>query len=121
MAYEKQTWSTGDTVTAEKLNHIESGISGGGILIIGVKDETNVDATWNQIKAAARAVINLEHEEDGYLEIMYAFLVSLDAGDGQYYATFAFPAISASQVSFDTTRLVASSPDDFMEFDENGN
>ena len=26
MAYEKQTWQTGDTITAEKLNHIEDGI-----------------------------------------------------------------------------------------------
>ena len=28
MGYEKQTWNTGDIVTAEKLNHIESGIDG---------------------------------------------------------------------------------------------
>lgn len=26
MAYEKQTWNTGDIITADKLNHIESGI-----------------------------------------------------------------------------------------------
>lgn len=26
MSYEKQTWTTGDTITAEKLNHIEEGI-----------------------------------------------------------------------------------------------
>ena len=26
MAYEKQTWQTGDTITAEKLNHMEDGI-----------------------------------------------------------------------------------------------
>ena len=27
MSYEKQTWNTGDIITAEKLNHIENGIS----------------------------------------------------------------------------------------------
>ena len=27
MAYEKQTWKTGDVITAEKLNHIEEGIA----------------------------------------------------------------------------------------------
>lgn len=27
MAYEKQTWQTGDTITADKLNHIEDGIN----------------------------------------------------------------------------------------------
>lgn len=26
MSYEKQTWTTGDIITAEKLNHIENGI-----------------------------------------------------------------------------------------------
>ena len=26
MAYIKQTWSNGETITAEKLNHIEDGI-----------------------------------------------------------------------------------------------
>ena len=26
MSYEKQTWTTGDTITAEKLNHMEDGI-----------------------------------------------------------------------------------------------
>ena len=32
MTYVKQTWQTGDTITAEKLNHIEQGIedAGGG-------------------------------------------------------------------------------------------
>lgn len=31
MAYTKQTWSTGDTITADKLNHIEDGIDAAGI------------------------------------------------------------------------------------------
>lgn len=30
MAYEKQTWVTGDTITAAKLNHMEDGIAEGG-------------------------------------------------------------------------------------------
>lgn len=30
MAYTKQTWTTGDTVTASKLNHMEDGIAEGG-------------------------------------------------------------------------------------------
>ena len=29
MAYEKQTWATGDVITANKLNHMEDGIAGG--------------------------------------------------------------------------------------------
>lgn len=30
MAYEKQTWTTGEVITAEKLNHMEDGIAGAG-------------------------------------------------------------------------------------------
>lgn len=30
MAYEKQTWNTGDLITEEKLNHMEDGIATGG-------------------------------------------------------------------------------------------
>ena len=35
MAYEKQTWVCGETITADKLNHMEDGIEqccGGGVL-----------------------------------------------------------------------------------------
>lgn len=31
MAYEKQTWTTGEVITAEKLNHMEDGIGGSSI------------------------------------------------------------------------------------------
>lgn len=40
MAYEKQTWTCGETITADKLNHIETGLedaSGGGIELIKLK------------------------------------------------------------------------------------
>ena len=30
MAYEKQTWQTGDIITANRLNHMEDGIADGG-------------------------------------------------------------------------------------------
>lgn len=34
--YEKQTWVTGETITEDKLNHMEDGIAtGGGIYSVG--------------------------------------------------------------------------------------
>lgn len=30
MSYEKQTWETGEIITAEKLNHMENGIENAG-------------------------------------------------------------------------------------------
>jgi len=64
MSYVKNTWATGDVVTADKLNHIEDGIaSAGGILPIGVTIDTDpitsstvqtLDHTWQEIYNAAQ-------------------------------------------------------------------
>ena len=46
MSYTKQTWATGDTVTAAKLNHMEDGIEGAGggggydaVIVVGFDEE----------------------------------------------------------------------------------
>ena len=64
MAYTKQTWETGDVITAEKLNHMEDGIGGtsgaGGILIIHVTYDntgTFLDKTWQEIFDAMYEVL----------------------------------------------------------------
>ena len=45
MAYTKQTWQTGEVITAEKLNHIEDGIAeGNGAEIIDIV-QTGIDST----------------------------------------------------------------------------
>lgn len=46
MSYTKQTWATGDTVTATKLNHMEDGIEGaggGGYDLVIVAETTDDD------------------------------------------------------------------------------
>lgn len=43
MSYTKQTWATGDTITAAKLNHMEDGIAGGGALIVTVTTTEGTD------------------------------------------------------------------------------
>lgn len=63
MSYEKQTWTTGDTITAEKLNHMEDGINasaggGDGVLIVNSyydPDDPGVsylNKTFGEIKQA---------------------------------------------------------------------
>lgn len=55
MAYEKQTWVTGEVITKEKLNHMEDGIAngGGGSFVIGVDQETGaLNKTWKEIHDA---------------------------------------------------------------------
>ena len=63
MAYERQTWECGETITAEKLNHMEEGISsasGGGTALlatitIGEESELSIDKTYEEM---ANALIN---------------------------------------------------------------
>ena len=52
MSYEKQTWTTGDTITAEKLNHIENGIENNGTLVVNAVESGDIitlDKTWQEI------------------------------------------------------------------------
>lgn len=59
MSYEKNTWNKGDVITATKLNHMEDGIAGGGVLFINIDDDDNsyvMDKTWQQIYDAPFAV-----------------------------------------------------------------
>ena len=49
MAYTKQTWQTGDTITAEKLNHIEDGVGDAYQKPSGGIPDTDIASasTWN--------------------------------------------------------------------------
>ena len=63
MSYEKQTWTTGDIIMAEKLNHMENGIKNNGPLVVNVttpNDVTTLDKTWQEIYDAFPNVCILE-------------------------------------------------------------
>ena len=53
MAYEKQSWKTGDIITQQKMNHIEDGIVNSEPMIIHLiqQDENTFryDKTWQEI------------------------------------------------------------------------
>ena len=75
MAYEKQTWNTGDVITEEKLNHMEDGIasggSGGGVLIVNSNyDESTetaiLDKTWQEIYDAVKQKTQVIIEENTF-------------------------------------------------------
>ena len=60
MSYTKQTWQTGDIITADKLNHIEDGIgNGAGNLVptFTIQNENTVtcDKTYEEVLAAVIA------------------------------------------------------------------
>ena len=64
MSYEKQTWQSGDTITANKLNHMESGIENSGgssddnLFVVTISVDGTVassDKTWREITTAFNA------------------------------------------------------------------
>lgn len=86
MSYTPTTWTTGDTITATKLNKIEQGIAsaGGGILFdIGVEDGT-LDKTWTEIDSAMSAgkIVRIVDSGEGFSATYYVVATS---NDGEFY------------------------------------
>lgn len=85
MSYDKNTWETGDTITAQKLNHMEDGIAGGGGVLIAnksIEDTTiTLDKTWQQIYDSTYTITLLSDEgEKDFYPITCAYV-----SDGTYY------------------------------------
>lgn len=70
MAYERQTWTCGETITADKLNHIEGGVENANPFVITVAPDDNEilvsDKTIEEISDAIqnKKVIVLNFTED---------------------------------------------------------
>lgn len=111
MAYVKQTWTSGETVTAAKLNHMEDGIAEGGSGGSGVfnvnssldeqKGGAVLDKTWQEIydasKNGALVVVVNDAEDTGFMysgkEIVYTILY--EANSAPEYRIYAFHITSA--------------------------
>lgn len=60
MAYEKHTWVCGETITADKMNHLENGVAEGGgggssplvVHRIDSGSKHQLDKTWQEINNA---------------------------------------------------------------------
>ena len=116
MGYNKTTWQTGDTVTAEKLNNMENGIAANdkffmtSIVYYEDGDYSEIQNTWQELYNAMEAgkIIycldhNTENNDDTYLLYMITYvgftneeyytvtLHNVSAGDSQ-----SFEASSAS-------------------------
>ena len=116
MAYEKQTWVTGEVITKEKLNHMEDGIANGGggsgIFIANLdNDASRLDKTWNEIHTA------LENRQPSYAclsqgndEIMLPIL-------GAYYSgslnTYGIIMLNSSKSQLSVSNLTTDNPDGY--------
>lgn len=91
MSYTPTTWTTGDTITATKLNKIEQGIAdaGGGVSGLVVDTADTLDKTYNEIMGMVSAgVLPFILFSDGYIYRLFW----IDDSDGYcvafgYYST----------------------------------
>lgn len=118
MAYTKTEWATGDTITAEKLNHAESGIAAAGAVVCTDTDGT-LDKTYNDLKTIMEAG-NIAILIDPYsaLEEEYTLWLCTDiyADDGVYTATFANVKFRDSSTITNSNDYKASDPDVALVF-----
>ena len=120
MSYTPTDWKTGDLITAEKLNNMESGIAGGGaglfvINATGIADENNVqtqptiDKTWDEIVAAVESglipVISASRTVSGASAYTYLFPVGYAKSDGAGGCSFLYSEGNATGTGWDVTTI----------------
>ena len=94
MSYTKQTWQTGDVITAEKLNHMEDGIGSdevGNFLIKFTPTSPitgTIDKTYSEIIAAI---------QNGQIPIINTFI------SDEYGGSLPFDGVRGDTIEFRTT------------------
>ncbi|MBO5969215.1 MAG: hypothetical protein J6S14_12040 [Clostridia bacterium] len=109
MAYTKQNWTTGDTVTAEKLNHMESGIaegSSGGGLVVGITNnpDTNLyecNKTAGEIWEAYSTGCNVVFSDTEFDDVVSLVRAYID--DGYWFYTGCVSDYNALYIFFAET------------------
>lgn len=121
MAYEKQTWQTGDVVTSAKLNHMEDGIAAAGHIVGTRIDETDyslvLTSTWAEVKALCESgpvYIYSDNSDDSMTNISCAPVVLVMSYDGTYtVSTLTTDGLAVSDLTYS-----ASSADDYPRWSE---
>ena len=119
MSYTPTQWTTGDTITASAMNKIEQGIAnagGGGTLIVGY-DGSELDKTWNELKASMEAggipmIIDFFEDSPEYI-YHYCTLHALSYNGSLYIALFSCNDTSGNY----NLTFVSSTPTGTLVFD----
>lgn len=101
MAYTPNTWATGDTITAAKLNNMEQGIAsaGGGILVVDIDAETDsLTKTWQEISDAGMSFLRTV-TGSGYFKLYPMSLIGNTPSEYfvEYGSDYSYAASSASE------------------------
>ena len=113
MSYTKTTWNSGDVITADKLNNIESGVeaaSGSGsesgpLIIHGTKEGTVVtlDKTWKEIYDAFMMGIPCLYDfSDEFTTVRLCLCSNINVYNSQYNITFCDASGSSLYYSIDS-------------------
>ena len=82
MAYSKQTWQTGDTITAAKLNHMEDGIaatSNYDLVITMTDDSLTADGlSLEELLQKGIRNLNIAFDDKGTFEKIAGFAAEID-------------------------------------------
>lgn len=119
MSYEKQTWQTGDVITANKMNHMENGIvnaggSGGGLIVIFTTEDSGssytADKTFQEVYTALVDMMPVYgyygDTENGYQPIQFHGGHYYTDGDGERGAVlFTNDAVYASDSYMEHTEI----------------
>ena len=96
MTYQKQTWITGETITAQKLNHMEDGIKNryGQLIVHVAYDEADnvmrLDKTVREMMQSVNtgAILVTIEEAENYIQYIYDNLIQAHIEPGHYIFKF---------------------------------
>ena len=109
MSYTPTTWTTGDTITATKLNKMEQGIADGGGLVHYTDTSGTLDCTYNDLLADITAG-RLPYISNSGADVTFGVLVTLDTVN-DYEAWF-------SSVSGAVTCYFSESADSYLVLED---
>ena len=95
MAYEPTVWKANDVITSAKLNKLEQGVAGGGLVKIGVTASTNeMEVTVYTLQKTAQEILDyidagcVPYMDESGAVRMIALLTSAEVGVGEIYFAF---------------------------------
>lgn len=108
MAYTKQTWTTGDTITAAKLNHMEDGIADGGSGEYDIVIE--LDGSTDEYSAVGKSVSELYEMISTKMNVAAKHISTFDMM-GDTITTYEYPVVitASTQNNVSTVSITFSS------------
>lgn len=104
MSYEKQTWVTGDIITADKMNHMEDGISDAGkVMVLGSTYElstetTTLDKTWKEIVDSMLAGYFIIYPTGVDTNVSVGFVIQAQTMPNSYIVSVYMPSFNSTYI-----------------------